>query len=1149
MHFGFKISIILFVAALFSVKAQLPIWNNQNFKQDTVWVQSDTLKLNEQGILPEKFKISNLKNETITELLYSIDYAKGIVILDKSLLGDSLKIEYFIHPDLYKESIFSKDTALIRTPFEEHRYYSYTKERREIKKPFDGLNSRGSLVRGIRFGNNQNASVQSSLDLQLTGQLSEEVGINAVISDNNVPIQADGYTQQLKEFDKIYIELFNKNSKIRAGHVDLLQENNFFGNFSQKVTGLQIETELTHANDSKTRIHLAGSTTRGEFTTKKFNGQNGNQGPYRLSGNHNELYVIIVSGSEKVYINGIQLTRGEDRDYVINYNTGELTFTTNRLITENDRITVEYLYTNRTYTQILLYGGIEHESERFRIAGHFYSNGDSKNNPLNDDLSDSDKQILAEAGNNPDEMYNTTAVPTVYDPDKNLYKKTFINGVEIFEYSNNPDDELYQVSFTHMGSNGGNYIQSNVEVNGKIFEYVPPINGIQQGNYEPIRRLVPPKRLQVYTLNSAYKLKNNGEIGIDLAMSNEDLNLFSNKDNDDNIGLAGRIFGKKSYKLKHWKIEPQFEASFIQNKFKSIERLRSIEFSRDFNLENEFLQTDQTYLKLGLETKFKDSLKLNYQLHYLENKDQYLGVKNDLNLTYQTNKNFAETNLSLLNSSQENLLNPQFNSDKTKFLRYRVLAKRKLSKNIWIGAQYSGENNEIEDHENYDFENSISNLSFRWDEIRGMIGLGDTAKVFAELSYYNRRDDSVRMGKLQRVSRSNGLILQSRLINQPEHRLELGFHYRSVDYEEEEKEDYISGNLRWNKSFFRNGLALNAYYELGSGVEPQREFEYIKVTDGTGIYKWTDYNGDGIEQLDEFEVAQYEDEANYIRIYTNTVNYVNTNKNAFNFSIRMRLKELLQTKNGFLQRWALQSSLQSSNSYLKEGNTLNWNPFEKTDLLLGKNKSFRNNLHFNQGAQYKWSATYTFTDQESQTYIFTGSETMDSQSHLLTTKYKAWENFNLSNEIETKKIISGSDMFESRRFTLDTWRFKPEISYQIENKFIASLNYTYQIKENLTGIEKLKQSNLGAELQWNDAVKSSILANFNFINNDFTGNQQSVVGNQMMDGLKSGKNYVWQVLIQRQLNSFLSINISYDGRKSLDTKAIHNGSIQLQARF
>src|SRR5690625_5529632 len=100
-----------------------------------------------------------------------------------------------------------------------------------------------------------------------------------------------------------------------------------------------------------------------------------------------------------------------------------------------------------------------------------------------------------------------------------------------------------------MGNKQGYYIQTNVVVNGKIFECVPPINGITQVNYEPIRKLVPPQRLQLYTINSAYKLRNNGEIGIDLAMSNEDLNLFSNKDNEDNIGFAGRIFGRKTYEL------------------------------------------------------------------------------------------------------------------------------------------------------------------------------------------------------------------------------------------------------------------------------------------------------------------------------------------------------------------------------------------------------------------------------------------------------------------------------------------------------------------------------------------------------------------------------------------------------------------------
>lgn len=1151
MRLKFQIGFVLLLILMGSLKAQVPTWQNDNFKQDTLLVLSDSVKLNAKFILPEKFHIQEQDGEFLSHLFYRIDYTSGILILDDSLRGQRLVISYFIHPDLQQESLFSKDTALIREPFQEHRYYSLGKERKEAKKPFDGLNSRGSLVRGIRFGNNQSASVQSSLDLQLTGQLSEDIGIHAVISDSNVPIQADGYTQTLKEFDKVYVELFNKTSKIRAGHIDLNQEKDFFGNFHQKVTGLQIGTEITHSNYSKTRVEVAGSVTRGEFATKKISGQNGNQGPYRLSGNNNELYIIIISGSERIYLDGIMLTRGEDRDYVINYNTGELTFTSNRLITDNSRITVEYLYANRTYSQFLMYGGVEHESERFRVAGHFYSNGDSKDNPLNDNLSDEDKQILADAGNDTSQMFNTTATPIAYDPDRNLYRKVIVDGIEIFEYSTNPDEELYQVNFSFVGKNKGNYIQSSVEINGKVFEYISPLNGIPQGNYDPIRQLVAPKRLQVYTLNSEYKLKKNGIIGVDLAMSNEDLNLFSSKDDGENVGLAGRIYGNQQFDWNTWKLRPLFEMSYIQQNFRSIQRLRTVEFSRDFNLTEEFSATDQTYLRVGLEANYKDSLRFNYNLHYLDNKDQYVGIKNDLGLNYLTEKNFGEAKVSLLNAKKKDLLSSNLEEDKSQFLRYQILGKRKLGQSFWVGAQYAGEKNEIEDHLTASAGNKLSEKSFRWDEIQGMVGVGDTAKIYAQLTYYNRRDDSVRLGSMQRISKSNGWILQSKLINKSDHRLEMTAHYRSVNYvfEDVPNEDYITGNLRWYKSFFRNGMIVNAFYELGSGVEPQREFEYVKVTDGTGIYKWTDYNGDGIQQLDEFEVAEYSDEANFIRVFTNTMNYVKTNKNNFNFSLRLKPKELLNSENEFLGRWSLLASLLAQNSLLKEGKTLEWNPFARSDAYLGKTRSLRSTLNFNQGNQYKWSAAYTYSQQESQNYVFTGGESRDTQSHLLNLKYKPWENFYFITEGENVKTKSDSDMFESRRFTVDSWRIKPQISYQIESKFSASINYTYQNKNNVTGIEKLNQSNAGFEIQWNDGSKSSLLGNFNYIKNNFEGNPQSVVGNQMMEGLKPGNNLVWQLMFQRQLNSFLSVNINYDGRKTEDNQSIHSGNVQIQARF
>ncbi|RXM55942.1 hypothetical protein, partial [Chryseobacterium sp. CH1] len=58
----------------------------------------------------------------------------------------------------------------------------------------------------------------------------------------------------------------------------------------------------------------------------------------------------------------------------------------------------------------------------------------------------------------------------------------------------------------------------------------------------------------------------------------------------------------------------------------------------------------------------------------------------------------------------------------------------------------------------------------------------------------------------------------------------------------------------------------------------------------------------------------------------------------------------------------------------------------------------------------------------------------------------------------------------------------------------------------------------------------------------------SIVGNQMLDGLKPGKNQVWSVFIQQAINSFIQLNLNYEGRNSGD-RTIHIGSMQVKASF
>ena len=194
----------------------------------------------------------------------------------------------------------------------------------ERQKFLGDLNSKGSIIRGVTFGNNQGSSVQSSMDLQITGKLSQDVTVLASISDHNLPIQADGYTQTLEEFDKVYMQLNIKEKNIlRAGHLDLVDENTFFGRYQRRSMGLQFQTNF--GKENKTFIDVSGGIARSEFHRIRFQGIEGNQGPYRLTGRNGENFITIISGSEQVFIDGILMKRGENADYIINYNTGELT--------------------------------------------------------------------------------------------------------------------------------------------------------------------------------------------------------------------------------------------------------------------------------------------------------------------------------------------------------------------------------------------------------------------------------------------------------------------------------------------------------------------------------------------------------------------------------------------------------------------------------------------------------------------------------------------------------------------------------------------------------------------------------------------------------------------------------------------------------
>lgn len=94
----------------------------------------------------------------------------------------------------------------------------------------------------------------------------------------------------------------------------------------------------------------------------------------------------------------------------------------------------------------------------------------------------------------------------------------------------------------------------NTTANGRIYEWVSPISGQLQGNYEPISLLKAPNQKSMFTLGGGWKLNKYDEVRMETAFSKNGLNLFSDLDAADDKGnglqLNLRYDGRQSGESK-----------------------------------------------------------------------------------------------------------------------------------------------------------------------------------------------------------------------------------------------------------------------------------------------------------------------------------------------------------------------------------------------------------------------------------------------------------------------------------------------------------------------------------------------------------------------------------------------------------------------
>ncbi len=1111
----------------FSIQSQTL---TKNLITKKIQIKKDTIQLDSVPINPQKFKILNTLKTEISSDNYKVDFNKAIIIINSKTYPEII-VEYFRFPDFITKIYTPFDEKLILENSNNNgQLYSLTtnKKASEIKL-FEGLQTKGFITRGITSGNNQNAVTNSALDLEIFGKLSKEVTLKAHIFDTNIPIQQNGYSQNITDFDRIFIEMFTDNWNVKAGDISLQNKESYFLPFNKQIAGLQVKASI----NKNLQIEASGAVVRGKFNRFNITSIEGNQGPYKIYGANNESAIIIIENSEQVYINGIQIKRGENEDYSIDYNLGEISFNTTFPITNDMRIWIDFQYSDRNYTRFITYEKASYKNEKFSLSGYFYSENDAKNQPLQQDLTVDQKQILANAGNNSDLMVAESAFLDTFNENKILYKKVIVGNTEIFEYSTNEVDELYTVTFSNVGANNGDYILDRTIAIGNIFVYA----GENLGSYKPIINLIPPNKYQTFVLKSDYNLSKKTQFNSEIALSNNDANLFSTIDDNQNTAIATKIGWQQILIDKKWQLTSNINYEFVEKNFNTEQGWEPIEFNRDWNIITN--NATKSYLQSDFILENKKNGYVKYSFNNLTYKNNFKGNKHQL----QSKLNFKKTTLSINSSLLENTSTEEDNL----FFRAKAKAEKSFPKN-WIGAFVNFENNS---RKNVNTQNYI-NTSHRFKEYETYVGIGDSSKVFAKIGFNYRKNDSIKSNVFTEINNRKTFYINSKIIQNKNTNLSAFANYRITKNNFSDDEKALNSRIIFNQKLFNNFLNISTVYETSSGNIAQQDYIYVLTEPGLGFYTWIDYNNDDVKDFNEFEIAQFQDQANYLRLPKPNLQYIATQRAKWKQTITIN-PGIWTTKTGIkkiISHFYNQSYLSVENEQERSANSFQLNPFDfNENTLVGLNFNLRNNLYFRKDLQNN-SITYTYANSNIKQQYFIGSQENNIKLNQIDYTHK-FANFWLLNFMgKASKNSLETENFSDRNYNINTKEILPKISFLYNENNRFSFSYHFKKKLNkLEAFEELQQHKFGGEYFYITKKKNQISANVSVFLNDFIGVTNTPVAYQMLEGLQAGENYTWSLIFNQKLNSTLNLNLNYLGRKSKNSTTIHTGSVQLKANF
>ncbi len=1025
--------------------------------------------------------------------------------------------------------------------------------------PRSGLEYDGTFSRGLSAGNRQDLVLNSNFDLRLAGNVGEGIEILAALSDNSIPLQPDGNTQQLQEFDRIFVQLKKGRQSLIGGDFILDRPESYFINYYKRTQGVRIDSEslLKYGNRLINSVSVAGST--GKFARININAQEGNQGPYRLPGNEGERFVIILAGSERIYVDGILMQRGLEKDYVIDYNAGELTFTPNQLMTKDKRIIAEYEYSDQNYNRSIITAGSGFRSEKLDLQFNAYSEQDGKLSSGLNDLSTEDKRFLSELGDSTQNKLSSSIRkrPEGFDPNLVMYKLVDSLGfTDILVRSTNPDSALYTARFTLLGPGLGDYIPIASETNGTVYQWVAPdpATGERKGTHQPEVQLIAPKQQQMFSLGGTYRLSDHSSLQSEVSLSNNDLNRFSEKDSGDDMGYAvsntlrhQMDFGQDTSE-RRWILDTEVKHEFLSHHFQILKPYRNAEFSRDWNIQD-VPKASENLLDIAATLSQSDQISLGYRRSSFDRKSFYNGARNILEGRYQKNGWLIDGITDRLKSDGRDI--------RSNFWRPKLEIAKSLgkTKNWTVGYYYEQEQNVQRDA----LSDTLKNTSFNYAVQRIYVRKAGNRNLNMGIHYQQRIDDLFGgSNTLLRASKAHEVAIQGRWAASSKSILDGTFTVRDLQIAEQDLIqqqgglNYL-GKINHQFNLWEGAFRSTTAYQISSGQEPRRTFQFIKVDPGQGVYTHIDLNDDGIQQINEFEVAPFSEQAEFIRVTVLTNDFIATNNVLYHQSYSIDPRRAMKEKKGLLSKLSNQGTIRIQRKNLQNTNVSLWNPFTiniADSSLVSVSAQIRNVFYFNR-SNPRYDIQYEFNDFRNRFVLTTGYEQKSTAKHILRSRINFNRTWSGLLAIESNQNIQDSERFDNKDYRIEGWEFRPELTIQPSSNFRFTGKYRMSDRKNVQGGEDEKANihDLNIESTWSKASTSSLRSRLSLVLIDYTGPRNGALEFAMLEGLKDGTNWIWGLTYDRKVIDNIRLNISYDGRKSEGSKVVHIARAQVSAFF